>query len=81
MLLLLVNISIFVQLKIQGIMNSMQNANDERHYMVLTASIVIGFAGIFLRFAGEAPYWSWISNVVLVLGIIVALKGVFAILK
>jgi len=62
-------------------MNSTQNANDERHYMVITAAIVIGFAGIFLRFAGEAPYWSWISNVVLVLGIIVALKGVFAILK
>jgi hypothetical protein len=62
-------------------MNSTQNANDERHYMVITAAVAIGFAGIFLRFGGDAPYWSWISNVVLVLGIIVALKGVFAILK
>lgn len=62
-------------------MNSTQNANDERHYMVLVVAIIIGFAGIFLRFAGEAPYWSWMSNVLLVIGIIIALKGVFAILK
>ncbi|NCD71554.1 hypothetical protein [Mucilaginibacter agri] len=62
-------------------MNSTENANDPRHYMVLTAAVAVGFAGIFLRFAGEAPYWSWISNVLLVIGVIVALKGVFAILK
>ena len=62
-------------------MSSVENANDERHYILLTVAIIIGLIGVFLRFAGEAPYYSWIANVILVCGVAIALKGVFAILK
>jgi len=62
-------------------MSSVENANDERHYILITVAIVIGLVGVFLRFAGDAPYYSWIANVILIVGVAVALKGVFAILK
>lgn len=62
-------------------MNSTEHANDERHYILLTVAIVIGLVGVYLRFAGDEPYFSWIANVVLVLGVAVALKAVFSILK
>ena len=62
-------------------MSSTEHANDERHYILLTVAIVIGLVGVYLRFAGDAPYFSWIANVILVLGVAVALKAVFAILK
>ena len=62
-------------------MNSTEHANEERHYITLTVAIVIGLVGVYFRFAGDAPYFSWIANVILVLGVAVALKAVFAILK
>lgn len=62
-------------------MSSVENANDERHYILITIAIAIGLVGVFLRFAGEAPYFSWIANVILIIGVAVALKGVFSILK
>jgi hypothetical protein len=62
-------------------MSSTEQANDERHYILLTVAIAIGLIGVFLRFAGEAPYYSWIANVILIIGVAIALKGVFAILK
>ena len=62
-------------------MSSTEHANDERHYLLLTVAIVIGLVGVYLRFAGDAPYFSWIANVILILGVAIALKGIFAILK
>ena len=62
-------------------MSSTEHANDERHYILLTVAIVIGLVGVYLRFAGDAPYYSWIANVILVIGVALALKAVFAILK
>jgi hypothetical protein len=62
-------------------MSSIENANDERHYILITVSIVIGLVGVYLRFVGDAPIYSWIANVILVAGVALALKGVFAILK
>ena len=62
-------------------MSSTEQAKDERHYILLTVAIAIGLIGVFLRFAGEAPYYSWIANVILIIGVAIALKGVFAILK
>ena len=47
-------------------MSSTEQANDERHYILLTVAIAIGLIGVFLRFAGEAPYYSWIANVILI---------------
>jgi hypothetical protein len=62
-------------------MSSTQEANDERHYILLTIAIVIGVVGVYLRFVGDAPYYSWIANVVLIIGVALALKAVFTILK
>ena len=62
-------------------MNSTEQANDERHYILLTIATVIGIVGVYLRFAGEAAYYSWIANVILILGVALALKAIFAILK
>ncbi|MDB5142783.1 MAG: hypothetical protein JWQ66_1496 [Mucilaginibacter sp.] len=62
-------------------MSSTEHANEERHYILLTVAIVIGLVGVYLRFAGDAPYYSWIANVILIFGVAVALKAVFSILK
>ena len=62
-------------------MNTTQNANSEKHYLAMTLAILVGLVGVFLRFGGDAPAWSWASNVVLVIGVILALRSVFAILK
>jgi hypothetical protein len=62
-------------------MSSTEHANDERHYILITIAIAIGLVGVFLRFAGDAPYFNWIANIILIIGVAVALKGVFSILK
>lgn len=56
-------------------------ANSSTHYGIIVIGIVIGLIGIFLRFAGDAPLISWISNILFVLGIVVSIKGVLNILK
>jgi len=61
--------------------NTIQEANDERHYLVLVVAIAIGLVGVYLRFAGDAPIWSIASNIILVLAVILGLKTVFAIIK
>ena len=61
-------------------MSSVQNANAERHYILLVISIVIGLVGVYLRFA-NFHYASAVANIILVAGVIVCLKAVFAILK
>ncbi|MDB5012328.1 MAG: hypothetical protein JWQ25_530, partial [Daejeonella sp.] len=38
-------------------------ANSPTHYSIIVIGIVIGIVGIFLRFAGDAPVISWISNI------------------
>lgn len=61
-------------------MNSVENANAERHYILLVISIVIGLVGVYLRFA-DFHYASAIANIILVIGTIICLKAVFAIMK
>ena len=61
-------------------MESMQNANSEGHYKLLIAAIVVGLVGVYLRFA-EFPHATLISNLILIVGAIIALKAVFAIMK
>ncbi|RYZ99574.1 MAG: hypothetical protein EOP47_16450 [Sphingobacteriaceae bacterium] len=61
-------------------MSSVQNANSERHYILLTIAIVIGLVGVYLRFA-DFSYASAISNIILIIGVIISLKAVFAIMK
>jgi hypothetical protein len=62
-------------------MSSIENANADRHYILITIAIIIGIVGVFLRFAGDAAYYSWSANIILVVAVAIALKGVFAILK
>ncbi|MDB5150278.1 MAG: hypothetical protein JWQ57_4298 [Mucilaginibacter sp.] len=65
-------------------MESMENANAEGHYKLLTVAIVIGIVGVFLRFAGDVNtgfMFTSISNVILIIGILIALKCVFTIIK
>ncbi|MDB5118262.1 MAG: hypothetical protein JWQ79_3754 [Mucilaginibacter sp.] len=61
-------------------MNSMQEANSDRHYIMLVVAIVIGLVGIYLRFA-DFKHASMVANVILVIGAGMALKTVFTIIK
>lgn len=60
-------------------MQSMENANSESHYKFLILTIAIGLVGCFLRFA-EFPHATLVSNIILLIGAIVALRAVFRIL-
>ncbi|QQL50085.1 hypothetical protein [Mucilaginibacter ginkgonis] len=57
-------------------MNSIENANSEKHYILMTIAIFIGIVGVYLRFAGDAPYWSWAANAILVVGVVIALRAI-----
>jgi hypothetical protein len=63
-----------------NIMNRTEEANAERHYILLIVAIVIGLVGIYIRFAGF-PHASAVANIILVAGVVVGLKAVFDILK
>jgi hypothetical protein len=63
-------------------MDSRANANDTRHYVMLTVAIIIGLLGVFIRFWGPESFMlTSISNVVFVIGIYIALITVFKIIK
>ncbi len=61
-------------------MNKTEEANDERHYLLLVVAIIIGIVGVYLRFA-DFKYSSIVANIILIIGVGVALKAVFTILK
>lgn len=61
--------------------NTTEQANNPSHYILLTVAIIIGICGVYLRFLGEAPAFNWISNILLVIGVVIALKAVFTIMK
>lgn len=60
---------------------STENANDSRHYIILIIGVFIGLVGVYLRFLGDASIYSILANIILVVGVIVALRSVFAIMK
>jgi hypothetical protein len=65
-------------------MESMENANAEGHYKLLVVAIIIGIVGVYLRFAGDVNsgfMYTSISNVIMIIGILLALKCVFSIMK
>jgi hypothetical protein len=59
---------------------SRPEANSENHYILLVVAIVIGLVGVYLRFA-DFKASSIVANIIMVIGIIVGLKAVFAIVK
>ena len=61
-------------------MSSVENANAEGHYKLMVVAIAIGLTGVFLRFA-DFQYVNIVANIILIIGVLVALKSVFAILK
>jgi hypothetical protein len=66
-------------------MSSLEKANSINIYVILTVAIIVGMAGVFFRFLdqifGHGFIFTSVSNIILVIGILIALKGVFAILK
>jgi len=64
-------------------MQSMENANAEKHYKLLVVAIIIGIFGVFIRFAGDenSRYFSWIANIALAIGAGIGLKAIFDIMK
>ncbi len=61
-------------------MSSIEEANSERHYIMLVVAIVIGLVGIYLRFA-DFKHASAVANIILAIGAGMALKTVFTIIK
>jgi len=61
-------------------MNPTEEANSESHYILITIAIIIGVTGVYLRFA-DFHYSGLIANILLIIGVGIALKAVFAILK
>ena len=67
-------------------MSSIENANNENHYKLITAAIFMGMVGVFFRFAaapgeGHLFFYNCVANVILIIAVLMALKAVFAILK
>jgi len=61
-------------------MNSTEEANSESHYITIVIAVIIGITGIYLRFA-DFRYNNIVANILLIIGVAIALKAVFAILK
>ena len=65
-------------------MNSMEKANATGTYIFLALTVFVGMAGVFIRFLdeiwGHGFLFTSLSNVVLIIGIIMALKAVFSML-
>jgi hypothetical protein len=67
-------------------MNKTEEANEDRHYVLITIAVIIGLIGLYYRFAAPDSTWhvfhyNLVANVLFILGIILALKAVFTILK
>jgi hypothetical protein len=57
------------------------NANNLSHYKLIVVGLIIGLAGIFLRFAGSWTYIDTISNILFAIGSVICIKAVLDILK
>ncbi|EDM37347.1 hypothetical protein PBAL39_09396 [Pedobacter sp. BAL39] len=59
---------------------SMKRANETSIYKLMTVGILVSMLGVYLRFAGDSMTLSIVSWVILFIGAIIAIKGVFKIL-
>jgi hypothetical protein len=67
-------------------MNRTEEANSEKHYILIVVSIFVILFGIYFRFAcpegsGHPFVYNCIANIIVISGVILALKAIFAILK
>ncbi len=61
-------------------MQSTENANAESHFKLIIIAVILGITGVYLRFI-DFHYSNIIANIILIIGVGVALKAVFGILK
>jgi len=61
--------------------HSMATANNASIYWTIITGIIIGIVGVFLRFAYDSTTLSLISWAILLVGTIIACKGVFKVLN
>ncbi|TKC07412.1 hypothetical protein [Pedobacter frigoris] len=59
---------------------SMKRANEVSIYKLMTVGILVSILGVYLRFAADSAMLSIVSWVILLIGSIIACKGVFKIL-
>ena len=57
------------------------NSNATSHYRLMTIGIIVGLAGIMLRFAGSWALIDIAANVLFVIGIVICIKAVLNILR
>lgn len=62
-------------------MNSIEKANETSNYLLLVLAIIVGTVGVYFRFAHDSLTFSIISWIILLVGVIIALKAVFKILQ
>lgn len=60
---------------------SMKRANDVSTYKLMTIGILLGIVGVYLRFAFDSTTLSIVSWIILLIGSVIACKGVFKILN
>lgn len=60
---------------------SMQKANQESIYKLMIVGVLISIVGTYLRFAFDSWLLSLVSWIVLFIGAVIAIKGVFKILE
>jgi len=60
---------------------SMKRANDVSTYKLMTVGILVGIVGVYLRFAFDSTALSIVSWIILLIGSVIACKGVFRILN
>ena len=61
-------------------MNPTEEANAESHYLLITVAVITIIVGVYLRFA-DFKSAEVVANIVLIIGVAIALRGVFRILK
>ena len=62
-------------------MNKTEEANSERHYLLLVVAIIIGIVGVYLRFVADFRHVNIVANIILIIGVAIAMKAVYDILE
>jgi len=57
------------------------NANQTHYYVTLAIAVVFGIAGTFFRFLQDSFLFTSISNILLIIGAVIAFRTVFRIMK
>jgi len=59
---------------------SMESANSTSNYTLILLGVLVGMVGVFARFAFDSMVLSIVSWAILLIGTVIAIKGVFKIL-